>query len=255
MELLTCQLLLNESLYDGLRRLNRYGRMIGFPKTAISLQNLRMMLRVRPEVIHLTIACESYRSLASQSFSLLASTDDKLTRLPMHSQSSAPTMSRPAVSSSSSTCPHCNRKGHNELNCWKLHPEQKPSRGQLYQYLQEMMEEEQHMARPAGTRPVRPQREQKPGSSPRRTAAGRAGSAERLRRAPKPAHVLNQFLLYMSNPESEADIRNALMPPALPMTKSGQRDSLIQILWSNLLKTKIPIPASVLMAMFPNRQE
>lgn len=45
------------------------------------------------------------------------------------------------------------------------------------------------------------------------------------------------------------------MPPSVPMTKSGQRDSLIQILWSNLLKTRIPIPASVLLAMCPSRQE
>lgn len=189
---------------------------MGFPKTAISLQNLRKTLRVRPEVIHLTNSCDSYQALASQSLALLVPTDDKFTKLAMHSQSSMP--SGPSATSSSSTCPHCNRKGHNERNCWKLHPEQKPTRGWLFQYLQKMMEE-QHMARPAGKRQTRPQRDQRPGSSP--TISPKPGPAERLRRAPKPAHILNQFSLFMSH--CEADIRNALMPLSVPMTKSGQR--------------------------------
>lgn len=152
MELLTCRLLPNENLYDALRRLNRYGRMTRFQKS--DLQNLRKMLRVRSEVVHLTISCDSYHALAYQSLSLLAATDNKLTRLPLHSQPTSTTISR---SSTSQACSHCNKKGHSERNCWKLHPDQKPTRSQLY--LQELMvDEEQHMARPAGKRPTRPAR-------------------------------------------------------------------------------------------------
>lgn len=195
------------------------------------------MLRVLSEVIHLTISCETYQALASQSLSLLAVTDNKLAKLPLHPQPVSISVSR--SSASSQTCPHCNRKGHSERNCWKLHPDPKPTRGQLFQYLQELAEE-QYMARPAGKRPPRPQRGAS-GSSPsvaptEGPTQPRTASAER-RRPQKPAHVLNQFPRYMSNPESEAEIRSALMPPSVPMTKSGQRDSLIQILWSNLLKT------------------
>lgn len=171
MEMLTCRPLPNKNLYDALRRLNRYGRMTSFPKSDISLQNLRKMLRVRSEVVHLTISCDWYQALASQSLSLLAATDNKLTRLPLHPQS-ASTSTANLRSSTSQSCSHCNRKGHSERNCWKLHPDQKPSRGQLFQYLQELMiHEEQHMARPAGKRPTRPGRA---GSLPRVTPEQRA---------------------------------------------------------------------------------
>lgn len=108
------------------------------------------------------------------------------------------------------------------------------------------------MARSVRKRPAdRPPREQRQRSS----SSQRQASAERPRGAPNPAHILNQFPLYMSNPGTEAKIHNALMPPSVPMTKTGQRDSLVQILWSNLLETKIPIPASVLTAMCPSRQD
>lgn len=248
MEMQIGRLLEGENLYDALRRINRYGRISSFPKTDLCLENLRRMLRVRPEVIHLTISCTTYQQLASQALSLLSVVDNKLTKLPLHPQPVSISAFR--SSASSQQCSHCNKKGHSDRSCWKLHPEQKPIRGQLFQYLQEIvMNDEQHMARPAGRRPPRAQRSTSP-----RIVRPRVPSAEG-RRVPKPAHVLNQFPRYMSNPEIDAQIRDNLMPPSVPMTKAGQRDSPIQILWSNLMKTKIPVPASVLLAMTPNRQE
>lgn len=260
MELQICRPLEGESLFDALRRLNRYGRMTAFPKSDLCHENLRKMIRVRPEVIHLSISCKDYRELASQALSLLSSTDNKLTRLPLHPDSTSTSGFKPSFSSS--TCSHCNKKGHTERSCWKLHPNQKPTRGQLFQYLQQaLIHGEQHMARPAGKRQPR---NASGGRSTSPNVGGipagrqqRGGTPERRaeRSQPKPAHILNQFPKYMSNPESENQIRDNLMPPTVPMTKCGQRDSLIQILWSNLLKTRIPVPASVLLAMTPNRAE